>query len=69
MSDKKHICKNCKLYNKKESVCTVTIVHEGEYYELPVKPNDPCIWEKEGIAVETMKAWSDGENGFIEYTV
>jgi hypothetical protein len=40
------ICKNCKLYNPVEGVCGVTVLHEGEYLELKVKPNDRCWWEK-----------------------
>jgi len=40
------VCKNCKLYNPVEEVCSVAIVYEGERYELPVKPNDSCHWER-----------------------
>ena len=40
------ICKNCKLFNHKESVCGVTVVCNGEHYELPVLPYDECHWEK-----------------------
>ncbi len=40
------ICKNCKLYNPEESTCSVSVIHEGEYLELKVKPNDRCWWLK-----------------------
>lgn len=44
--NEKHYCKNCLLFNNKENVCTVTVILEGEHYELPVKPNDLCHWEE-----------------------
>ena len=62
----KKVCKNCKLYNKTEGTCSVTVVHEGSYYELPVLPDDKCFWEEEDIPVSLMRAWSDGTNGYIE---
>jgi hypothetical protein len=40
------ICKNCKLYNAAEGVCGVTVLHEGEYLELKVRPHDHCWWER-----------------------
>jgi hypothetical protein len=36
--------------------------------ELMTKPNDPCMWEKMGVPVQQIRAWSDGHNGYIEYT-
>lgn len=60
------ICKNCKLYNKVDGTCSVTVVHEGNYYELPVLPDDKCFWQEEDIPVSLMRAWSDGKNGYIE---
>ena len=41
-----HICKNCVLYNPKESVCAVTVLYKGEALELQTKPNDKCHWEQ-----------------------
>lgn len=71
---KKHICKNCRLFNSAENVCAVTIYMEGERYELPVNPNDSCHWEKmeketgiDGVIKQT-RMWSDGTNGYIETT-
>lgn len=60
------VCKNCKLYNKEEGTCSVTVVHEGNYYELPVLPNDKCFWQEQDIPVSLLRAWSDGKNGYIE---
>lgn len=60
------ICKNCRLYNQKEGACSVSIIHEGTTYELPVLPNDSCFWEREDIPIQWLRAWSDGKNGFIE---
>ncbi len=62
------ICKNCKLYNEKESTCSVTIIHEGNYYELPVLPNSKCFWQEEDIPINLIRAWSDGKNSYIETT-
>lgn len=42
----KKICNNCLLFNKKESVCLVNVLINGEKYELPVNPNDECHWER-----------------------
>jgi hypothetical protein len=63
---KKHICKNCLLYDKENGVCKVTIILEGQYYELPTLPNNDCYWEKNDLEIKQIKMWSDGENGFIE---
>lgn len=40
------ICRNCRLYNERDKVCEVTVVVNGEHYELPVLPNDNCHWER-----------------------
>jgi hypothetical protein len=61
------ICKNCKLFDPKNSICTVVIIDKGEKMELMTKPNDPCMWEKMGVSVQQIRAWSDGKNGYIEY--
>lgn len=60
------ICKNCKLYDSKESVCSVVVLDKGEKLELMTKPNDLCMWEKLGVPVHRIRAWSDGKDGHIE---
>lgn len=55
------ICKNCKLYNQQEGTCGVTVIHEGQYLELKVKPNDRCWWNK----MEDELSMLDGEETFI----
>lgn len=74
MKSKKHICKNCRLFNPTENVCIVNVIRDGEFYELTVKPTDSCHWEKmekeigtEGLIQQT-RMWSDGKNGYIETT-
>jgi len=52
------ICKNCQLYNPTEGVCGVSVLHEGEYLELKVKPNDRCWWDR----MEQELAMLDGED-------
>ena len=54
---KKKICKNCSLYNPNTSTCDVTVIHEGEYLELTVRPYDRCWWER----MEQELATLDGE--------
>ena len=46
----KEICKNCKLFNAKESWCQIVVLHEGERHHLPVHPNDKCFFETEFLA-------------------
>ncbi len=62
------ICKNCKLWNKDEKVCSVVIIHDGEKMELETKAEDRCKWEEMGVDVHRLRAWSDGKNGYLEYT-
>ncbi len=62
------VCKNCKLYDAKARICTVVILDKGQKLELMTEPNDPCMWERMGVEVQRIRAWSDGENGFIEWT-
>jgi len=40
------ICQNCRLFNERDNVCSVTVIIAGEHYELPVLPNDTCHWER-----------------------
>lgn len=40
------ICKNCRLFNEQDGVCAVTVLVNGERYELPVAPSDRCHWEQ-----------------------
>lgn len=68
MEKKQLKCKNCSLYNKKEGVCSVVIMHDGQKWEMKTKPNDNCAWIEHGIDIQGVRAWSDGENGYIEYT-
>lgn len=44
----------------------VVVVAAGEKMELMTKPEDLCMWEKMGIGVQQIRAWSDGKNGYIE---
>lgn len=73
-SEKK--CKNCLLFNSETSACGITIIKDGEYHEIATQPNDQCHWirlEKElGFNmldhVKTAGVWSDGKNGYIQYS-
>lgn len=61
-------CKDCKLYNSKDKVCTVVIISDGERFELPTLPNNECMWIKSGVDVHEIRVWSDGENGYVQTT-
>jgi len=66
-----HICRNCKLFNTKENTCGVTVIKDGEYYELQVLPNNRCVWEQWDIEIQQVREWVDTEKGkaFIEAPV
>lgn len=61
-------CGRCKLWNAKEKICTVVIVDKGEKFELQTNAKDPCMWDAMGVEVQRIRAFSDGKNGYIEYT-
>ena len=63
-------CNKCSEYNRKEKCCMVAFLYEGEDYNLEIKdPSLPCLLEKNGLLdeVKSIRAWTDGKDGFIEY--
>lgn len=40
-----HICNNCKLFDAKQNLCSVVILHEGQRIKLPVDAQDACFFE------------------------
>lgn len=66
----KRICKNCKLYDKGNSVCGIVFLMDGEDYMLETKPNDKCHIEENGLIneVKTLGMWFEGDKRFIEYS-
>lgn len=64
--EKQLICRDCALFDKTESVCRVTILRDGEYYEITTRSEDRCHWEEAGIPIQEVKVWSDGENGYVQ---
>jgi hypothetical protein len=54
----KHICGNCKLFDCKNNLCAVVILHEGQRVHLPVDAKDPCFYEQEYFD-PTAKAMED----------
>ncbi len=54
-----HICKNCRLFAPKEQICTVTVLAEGQKYNLPVSPYDSCHMESLGIEVQQVRFWCE----------
>lgn len=59
-------CKDCPLFNRKEKVCEVTFIHEGEYLELKVKPESRCAWEEWGMPIDEIKIFRDEKNIYVE---
>ena len=70
------ICGKCRLFDPKEKVCRVLILHEGEKINIPVEKNDSCFFENKFIAtnqegkkesfkpeVQQVKWWVEDENG------
>lgn len=47
-----HICKNCRLFDSKNKLCSVVVLCEGERFNLPVEPHDTCFFENEFVAVK-----------------
>lgn len=42
--EKKKICANCMLYDRKQRHCKVVVLHEGERFNLPTSPQDECFF-------------------------
>lgn len=40
-----HICKNCALYDKKNKLCNVIVLIDGEKQKIPTNPNEYCFFE------------------------
>ena len=43
----KPICKNCLAYDKYKQECKVVILHAGERFNMPMEPEDTCIFLEE----------------------
>ena len=72
----KPLCKNCRLFDSKEKVCRVIILHEGEKINLTVEKDDSCFFENEFLAmneeghkesfkpeVQQVKWWVEDKKG------
>src|SRR3954470_3580437 len=60
------ICKNCRLFNEHDNVCSVTVIILGEHYELPVHPRDHCHWEQiDGEIQNELKDKLDKSNPYF----
>jgi len=68
------VCGNCRLFDGKNRVCRVFILHEGEKINIPVDPQDSCFFEQEYFdpvtnQVETLndikevEIWVEDEKG------
>jgi len=45
-------CKNCRLFDEKNKLCGVVILHDGNRIHLPVDPDDDCFFENEFTAID-----------------
>jgi hypothetical protein len=61
-------CKNCLLFNRKNKICQVTFIIDGEDYVISTNPEDDCHIESNGLIedLKTLKVWSDGSDGYIQ---
>lgn len=60
------ICKNCRLFNEPDGTCSIRILHQGVVWrDIPVDPNDECLWEELGIAdhIQQVRFWVEDDNG------
>ena len=46
------ICGNCMLYDSAERRCKVTILHEGERFELETDPEQHCLYDQKYITYQ-----------------
>lgn len=55
------ICKNCKLFDPKNCVCHVVLIHEGRRVKIPVDGHDSCFYEGEYFdpTTKTMENFAD----------
>lgn len=72
---KEKICKNCKLFDANNSVCSIIILHESEKIKIPVDPKDSCFFEEDYFDpitnkksnliedVKEVKLWVENEKG------
>lgn len=51
------ICGNCLLFDRKNEVCKVAILVEGETLNMPVSAKDRCHMDELGIPVEQVRWW------------
>lgn len=69
------VCKNCKLYDTKREVCSIIVLHEGKKLNVPMEPEDACLYETEYFdpttkAIESftdeikeVKMWVENDKG------
>ena len=68
------ICKNCKLYDSENSVCSVVILHEGRRINIPTDPEDVCFFEHQYFdpttraiedfnEIQEVKFWVENDKG------
>ncbi len=49
------ICKNCLLFDRKNELCKVAVLIEGQEYHMPVFANDRCHLDELGIPVQQVR--------------
>ncbi len=71
----KRICKNCKLFDPKQSECAVVVLHEGQRTKLPVIAEELCFFESQYFDpntqsmenftenIEQVRFWVENEKG------
>ena len=59
-------CRNCKLYDWEHKACKVIILYEGARINVPMDPNDICLYEDKFIEILPDK---DGQFKAKEFSV
>lgn len=62
--NKKPKCKECRLFDKPNGICKISILLDGKKYNMPVDGEDSCHMIELDIPVEQVRWWvEDPTNG------
>jgi hypothetical protein len=55
----KEICNNCRLCDHERGLCKVTVMINGEKFNMPVFPDDKCHMEELGVEIKEIRWWQE----------
>jgi hypothetical protein len=67
-------CGDCYLFNRENETCKISILIDGQKYNMPVSANDDCHMLELEIPIEQVKFWVEdpksgektNENGVVK---